>query len=120
PITGNLLSLARPELQLELRAALFQALERNQAAVSRPVIVAFNGERRRVVISVRPRMDDSGLQKNSERQALVFFLEDEAGDLAGEAGEGAMPHNQAENNRMVAQLQAEIQRLREQLQLTLE
>lgn len=120
PITGNLLTLVRPELQLELRTALFQAFEGNKATVTRPVTVAVNGDRRRVMVYVRPRKDDTELERISEKQALVFFLEDEAGNIGEEVEEGALSHSQAESDKWIAQMQAEIQRLREQLQITME
>lgn len=120
PITEDILSLVRPELQLELRTALFHAFEKGKATVSRPVSVQFNGHKRRVVVSVRPRPEEPGLEQISDRQALVIFVEDELLD-PDEAGEDLeAPRNQAERDAMVSQLQSEIQRLREQLQITME
>ena len=52
PVTGEVLKLVRPELQLELRNTLFHAFEKGQATVSRPVAVRFNGHRRRVIVNV--------------------------------------------------------------------
>ena len=120
PITGDLLTLVRPELQLEVRTALFHAFEKAKATVSRPVTVQFNGHRRRVVVAVRPRPVDGPVDRMAEFQALVLFIEDELLD-PDEITEGMLvPHTQAERDQMVAQLQAEIQRLREQLQITIE
>jgi two-component system, chemotaxis family, CheB/CheR fusion protein len=120
PITGDLLILVHPELQLELRTALFHAFDKGRATASRPVAVQFNGHKRRVVVAVRPRPDEAGTDKFSERQALVVFIEDEVED-PDEVIEGtSVPHTPAERDGMVSQLQAEIQRLREQLQITIE
>jgi two-component system CheB/CheR fusion protein len=120
PITGDLLTLVRPELQLELRTALFHAFEKSKATVSRPVNVQFNGHRRRVVVSVRPRPDEPGLDRMTEGQALVLFVEDELMDPEEVTAEADAPRTQVERDQMVAQLQAETRRLREQLQITIE
>jgi two-component system CheB/CheR fusion protein len=119
PITGDLLTLIRPELQLELRAALFHAFEKSKAAVSRPVNVQFNGHKRPVIVSVRPLPESENQHKTGEKQALVLFIEDEVlPDLLEEQPE--TPAAQAEQSILTAELQAEIQRLREQLQITIE
>ena len=120
PITGDLLRLVRPELQLEVRTALFHAFEKSKATVSRPVAVQFNGHRRRVIVVVRPHPEEPGLEHTTERQALVFFIEDEALDPDEVIQEVEAPRTQAERQEMVSQLQAEVQRLREQLQITTE
>jgi two-component system CheB/CheR fusion protein len=118
PITGDLLKLVRPELQLELRKVLSQAFEKGQAIVSPSIPVQFNGHPRRVVVSVRPRTDPD-LDQITEKQALVVFLEDEI-DEPGETLESHAPANGAESDTRPAQLAGEVQRLREQLQLTVE
>ena len=120
PITGDLLTLVRPELQIELRTALFHSFEKSKATVSRPVSVQFNGHRRRVVISVRPRPEDLSVDRVTERQALVLFIEDELVDPDEVTDETIASRTPAERDQMVAQLQSETQRLREQLQITIE
>jgi two-component system CheB/CheR fusion protein len=117
PITRDLLTLVRPELQLELRTALFHAFEKGKPTVSRQVLVQFNGHRRRVVVSVRPQSEDPDLE---ERQALVLFIEDEALDPDEIPSENPAPLTKAERDQLVTQLQSEIQRLSEQLQITVE
>lgn len=117
PITGDLLKLVRPELQLELRTALFHAFEKDRATLSRPISVQFNGHARRVVINIRPRLEMSALGKPAERQALVLFLEDESLEFVVS---DEVPHEQIESDKRVAQLEGEVQRLREQLQVTIE
>jgi two-component system CheB/CheR fusion protein len=120
PMTGDLLALVRPELQLELRAALFHAFEKNKAVVSRPVNVQFNGHKRRVTLTVRPQPGESDAVRITERQALVIFVEDELTDPDELPENMNVPRNQTERDQLVAQLQREIQQLREQLQLTVE
>jgi two-component system CheB/CheR fusion protein len=120
PITGELLALVRPELQLELRSALFHAFEGGKATVSQPVGVQFNGHRRNVVVAVRPHPDDVDALEALDRRALVLFIEDEVVDPDATRQAASIPSTQAEQDQMVAQLQAEIQRLREQLQITAE
>jgi two-component system, chemotaxis family, CheB/CheR fusion protein len=121
PITGELLKLVRPELQLELRTAIFRAFEKNRATLSRPVFVQFNGHPRRVILAVRPRLETTARSREQERQALVVFLEDELDELV--EGKEAKTHplrDEAERDEMVVRLDAEVQRLREQLQITIE
>lgn len=120
PVTGELLNMVRPELQLELRTALFHAFEKAKATVSRPVAVQFNGHRRRVILSVRPRPQETNTDRIADRQALVIFIEDELVDPDEFTEDTETPRTQAERDSMVAQLQLEIQRLREQLQITME
>lgn len=121
PLTGDVLKLVRPELQLELRSAIFQAFEKVRSIVSKPVFVQFNGHPHRVVVAVRPRTEVKGPGRSVEKHALVLFLENEL-DEAMEATEATS--NQAgdhpELNQFVTQLQLENQCLREQLQATTE
>jgi two-component system CheB/CheR fusion protein len=113
-ITGDLLKLVRPELQLELRTAIFHAFAKERATFTRPVLVQFNGHARRVIVAVRPRIKQ---KDEEERQALVVFIEDELDELVAETGQ---PLDDAKRNQLVAQLEAEVLRLREQLQITIE
>jgi two-component system CheB/CheR fusion protein len=116
PITGDLLALVRPELQLELRTALFHAFEKSKATVTRPVRVQFNGHQRPVM---RPESGIHALERARERQALVLFIEDELMPDT-EPGEAAAANQLPDQSLVAAQMQAEIQRLREQLQITIE
>jgi two-component system CheB/CheR fusion protein len=120
-LTGDVLKLVRPELQLELRTAIFQAFEKDRSIVSNPVFVQFNGHPHRVVLAVRPHMEVKGPGRFLEKQALILFLENEL-DETIEAIEPSANHlsNQVEQNTLIAQLQSENQHLREQLQITIE
>ncbi len=121
PITGDVLKLVRPELQMELRTAIFQAFEKDRAIVSGPVFVQFNGHPHRVILAVRPRMEAAGAGRGPEKQALILFLENELDESTEAADSDANQlANQAEQNMLVAQLQAEVQHLHEQLQVTIE
>lgn len=120
PITTDLLKLIRPELQLELRAALFQAFEKDHAIISKPTAVQFNGHQKMVILSVLPRQ--SSLQRHgNDKEALVVFLEDEFYERpSGEDSGDVQKHDQARSGAVVDQMENEIQRLREHLQATLE
>jgi two-component system, chemotaxis family, CheB/CheR fusion protein len=121
PPTGDLLKLVRPELQMELRAAIFQAFDKDRSIVTNPVFVQFNGHPHRVVIAVRPRIEMKGPGRSVEKQALILFLENEM-DESNETVEtqSVQLTDQAGQNMLVAQQQSENQRLREQLQATIE
>jgi two-component system CheB/CheR fusion protein len=119
PITGDLLKLVRPELQLELRAVLFQAFEKGRPTISRPMSVKFNSHERRVLVAVRPQLDTFESDRANDRRALVLFLEDEVNEPQ-EMPESEIPGDQVERDQLVARLEAEVQRLREQLQITIE
>jgi two-component system, chemotaxis family, CheB/CheR fusion protein len=121
PLTGDVLQLVRPELQLELRNAIFQAFEKDRSIVSNPVFVQFNGHPHRVVLAVRPIPGAKDPRSSGEKEALVLFLEnelDELTDLA--AAQAESPADPVEQNVLVARLQSENQHLREQLQVTIE
>jgi two-component system, chemotaxis family, CheB/CheR fusion protein len=121
PITSDLIKLVRPELQLELRTALFQAFEKKKASFSQPVPVQFNGHPQRVLISVHPRLEASAQGGDPVKQVLVVFLEDELDEQAEHPiTVDAIESDERKDNKLVARLEAEIMRLREQLQLTIE
>ena len=70
PLTRDITRLVRPELQLELRAALFRAFDRGEGSLSSFIPVRFNGTPERVALLVRPRPTGKG-----ERAVLVVFVE---------------------------------------------
>jgi len=111
------LKLVRPELQLELRTALFRVFERDQAILSAPIPVRFNGHAQRVILSVRPHQRTSEEAGKQEKQALVFFLEDEQGEPAIETSQ---VQDENRKNALVMQLENEVRRLRGQLQASIE
>ncbi len=117
PITTDLLKLVRPELQLELRTALFHAFEKGQAILTRPIPVRFNGQTHGVILAIQPRAAKAGDDQKQEKQALVFFLEDEQTELPAQA---AQELDETRKNTLVHQLENEVRRLREQLQTSIE
>ncbi len=60
----------RPELRLDLQASLHRAFEQNEATLTLPVAVKFNGHARQVSLHVRPISRES-----ATKTALVLFLE---------------------------------------------
>ena len=117
PITTDLLKLVRPELQLELRTALFRAFDKDQAVLSPPIPVRFNGHPHRVILSIKPQHGTAEGNSKHEKQALVFFLEDEQDEPTIE-----VPHEQDANRKdaLLRQLENEVRRVREQLQASIE
>ncbi|HKY54147.1 MAG TPA: chemotaxis protein CheB [Anaerolineales bacterium] len=122
PITSDLIKVVRPELQMELRSALFQALENDRIIISKPIAVQFNGHPRQVVFSVLPRKSPTHKDNSSGKLALVVFLENEMPETTGNAQitmEEARDQARS-SNAMVEQLEEEVRNLREQLQATVE
>jgi len=117
PITTDLLRLVRPELQLELRATLLRVFERDQAVLTAPILVQFNGHPSRVIVSIQPRHPAKGKGKNQEKQALVCFLEDEQPETTVQVDK---QEDESSKNALVRQLENEVRRLREQLQASVE
>jgi two-component system CheB/CheR fusion protein len=117
PITTDLLKLVRPELQLQLRTALFHAFEKDQAILTHAIPVQFNGHPHRVILSIIPRKAAPADDKKQEKQALVFFLEDEQVEPSAEV---AHELDETRKNTLVMRLESEVRRLREQLQASIE
>jgi two-component system CheB/CheR fusion protein len=72
PLTGDIVDLVRPELRFELRSSLHRVFEQNQATLSLPIPVRFNGAAHRVHLLIKPARDD-----RVPRTALVMFIEGE-------------------------------------------
>jgi two-component system CheB/CheR fusion protein len=117
PITTDVLRLVRPELQLELRTALFRVFDKDQAILTQPIPVRFNGHPHRVILSINPRTGLAGDGQKQEKQALIFFLEDEQNDFSIQATQEV---DEAQQTALVRQLENEVRRLREQLQASFE
>lgn len=79
-LSPDLPALVRPELRLDLQTALGRAFEAGEATLTLPLQVAFNGDRHRVGMQVRPLPDD----EKSQRRALVVFLD--GGKMTPEEG----------------------------------
>jgi two-component system CheB/CheR fusion protein len=107
----QLLSVVIPDLRLELRTAIFQAVRTGKSVEARRVHVHPDGEDRYVTMIVRP------VQEPGVSGPLYMVLFDEVDDsMAAEAlapdGDGRDP--------VVLQLEEELRRLKEQLQSTIE
>ncbi len=119
PVTNHLLQVVRPELQMELRSALFQAFEKGKSIVSTPLSIDFDGKTERVLVSVRPDKRNPAPNREHSRMALVIFMEDEsaaAGQVQGSTEDNPAP----QGDELLQQLEGEVQHLRARLQATLE
>ncbi len=81
PFRDELPSLIRPEVRVDLQASLHRAFEHGEASLTLPVIVAFDGTSRRIVLHIAPIASDQGLPA----QALVFFLDGGPAEALDEA-----------------------------------
>ena len=119
PVTNDLLKVVRPELQMELRTALFQAFEKGKSIVSTPLSVDFNGKIERAVISVQPDPRNEELKGEHSRKALVNFMKDES--RSGEELQESTKENPVQQgDEMMQQLEGEVHHLRSRLQATQE
>ncbi len=99
PVSTLLPAVVRPELRLDLRLALARALEGRVASTTHPVVVGFEGERRRVTLYVAP----VPTRPPQGEQALVYFLD--GGPVGPEEPEEAEAHPE-EVRRLHAELKA--------------
>jgi two-component system CheB/CheR fusion protein len=103
--TRNLLKLIRPELRLELRSALYQAMQRQTTMEARNIVWSKNGERESINIHVKPVTKDGDPAKGF---ILVIFEPGE--QVPGEekvvltAGEPIARHLEEELTQMKARL----------------
>lgn len=107
--THNVLKLIAPELRLELRTALFQAIHSKSSVEARRAQVERDGRPLQVNMVVRPFTDEQG-------QDYILVLFDEVDCTLAEPQEPRDPHT----DRLIAQLEDELQRTKEQLQATIE
>ena len=75
PLSALAADMVRPELRLDLQAGLHRAFEQNEASLTLPLAVQFNGMARQVSLHVRPFKRDG-----SSRSAVVLFLEGGSAD----------------------------------------
>ncbi|WP_194724635.1 CheR family methyltransferase [Noviherbaspirillum malthae] len=105
----SIISLILPELRLELRSALFQAIKSGRPVETRRIPVEQDGQTRHVAMTVRPfRNDEAGAD-------LALILIEESSEGVG----GAAIH-EFRQDAVLAQLDEELQRTKEQLQQTIE
>jgi two-component system CheB/CheR fusion protein len=109
--THHLLTLVQPELRLELRTAIFQALRSGKSMEARRVQTQSEGRKRYVNMIVRP------VQEPELSVPLVLVLFDEVEDSM--ASDAQAPDAEG-RDPLVAQLEEELRRTKEQLQSTIE
>ncbi|MBA1272284.1 CheR family methyltransferase [Stutzerimonas azotifigens] len=107
----NLPALVLPELRLELRTALYQAVHTGKSVEARRVRLEREGRTYYVNMVVRPFRDDEA----GNDFMLVLF--DEVEDVMGDGDESAQG---AAKDNVLTQLESELQRTKEQLQVTVE
>lgn len=107
----NIVAAVRPELRLELRTAIFQALQTDRSVEARPVRLERDGRSYFVSMTTRPVHD---AQANAD---FVLVLFDEVEDsMSGSEIAASDVHK----DPIVAQLERELQRTKDQLQATIE
>jgi two-component system CheB/CheR fusion protein len=109
PLTGDAVDLVRPELRFELRSALHRVFERPEPSLSLPILVRFNGSPHRVLLHVKPAIEDDA-ERERPRHAVVLFIEGEAIDQSHAADVKDLDKTSATNET--------VRRLTEELQLT--
>lgn len=107
----NIIGAVRQELRLELRTAIYQALQSNHSVEARRVQLERDGRHFFVNMTARPVHD---AEANGD---FVLVLFDEVEDSMSAAPRGQAPD---ERDPMIAQLERELHRTREQLQATIE
>jgi len=106
----QLTSLIRPELRLELRTSLFQATQENRVVRSRGVSLSLGDASVTVTIEVGPIRD----QETEAGYQIVTFHEGPGRERADNDAEGSA------QTPMLLQLEDELGRAKEQLQITIE
>jgi two-component system CheB/CheR fusion protein len=105
----NLIALVHPELRLELRTALYQAIQTGKSAEARGARIERDGRTCFVNMTARPFRDPDGGAE------VVLVLFDEVEERVG-----AEARSEAGDNTLQAQLEEELQRTKDQLQATIE
>ena len=112
-LVNDITELAREELRFDLRAALYRAFARDEASLSGPIAVRFNGSARRVYLHAKPLGGDPKVG----RRAIVFFFE---GEALAEAAAGPGFEEDGSPVERLQQLQQELQFTRSQLHVSRE
>jgi two-component system CheB/CheR fusion protein len=107
----NVVAAVRPELRLELRTAIYQALHTNRGVESRRVRIERDGRSYIVNMTARPVHDP---EANAD---FVLVLFDEVEDSMGSA---ETPASDTQRDPIISQLERELRRTKEQLQSTVE
>src|SRR5581483_7374104 len=108
-LSPNLLKLVHPDLRLELRTALFTAVQKSEPAETRRMRLELEGAQRLVSVMVQPILEPAW----GRGYILVLFSDmPDGGDVILGATADVEP--------LVRQLEAELQRTKEQLRTTIE
>ncbi|MEI4473904.1 chemotaxis protein CheB [Frigidibacter sp. MR17.24] len=100
PLNNNIASLVRPELRLDLRAAIRRAVDRGEPTLTAPVPVAFDAGARSVALHVAPTAGPEG-----QPAVLILFL-DGGPVLAGNLAEVPDQPAGTEIRRLRAELES--------------
>jgi two-component system CheB/CheR fusion protein len=111
-LTNDITELAREELRFDIRAALHRVFARNEASLSGPIGVRFNGAVRRVYLQSRPIASE-----NPGRSAIVFFFE---GEALGDASPASTNIEEQAPGEQIRHLQHELQYTQSQLRASRE
>jgi two-component system, chemotaxis family, CheB/CheR fusion protein len=108
--SGGMLSndvgeLAREELRFDIRAGLHRVFVRNEASLSGPISVRFNGSARRVYLQARLLRSEPGVS----RSAIIFFFE---GDASASSTQIDEPATDAHQQKILQELQFSQSQLR--------
>ena len=111
PPTNDIHRLIRPELQFELRNALFRAFDKGRPTLTAPVVLTIEGEEQRVLLAVQPR-----LIPDEQALALVMVLEDHPGPPT----ETEELRDDSADSALSRRLDNEVRYLRQRLQTSAE
>lgn len=112
-LSSNLLTLVRPELRLELRAALFQAATKKTDVESNGIRVVVDEETKSVKVRVRPVLND----EDKARGFFLVLLEDANEPTPNDQPKLVVKHS---DEPLVRQLEEELVEVKTQLRATLE
>ena len=107
----NVIAAVRPELRLELRTAIFQALQTNHSVEARRVQLTRDGRNFFVNMIARPVHD---AEANADFVLILFHEVEDSMSEASDAPQKRQP------DPIVSQLERELHRTKEQLQATIE
>ena len=112
-ITTNLLMLVRPEMRLELRAALYQAAHKKTEVDSLDIGIPVDGEMKSINLHVRPVLSE---EDGARGYFLVLFEEVDGSNL----NEPARIAVTGEEEPIARRLEEELLEVKEQLRATIE
>jgi two-component system, chemotaxis family, CheB/CheR fusion protein len=107
----NLLKVIHPELRLDLRTALFQAIQTGKSTEARRVRLKREGHTYYVNMIARPVLGDAG------QSSFILVIFDEVEEILGSDSQET---GKDENEPIIYQLELELHRTKEQLQATIE